>query len=376
MAVFRGSLSPDEKEIIEIYKHKMYPEQFVHTGFAAAAIIKEILAEKTAAEIKDIVQKNSLDSNVNREETSLRINSEALTQLEEYSMQANISKIAVFRACLFAMNKDMNAEEMSDEEMSDEDMCDEKINSRPKTLWGILEYWSKDSDYKNSKETGVLVPFIQPLLAFFAVSSERDRPLIRLSEDRQNYELDISKEGSPANYIPNILKARLASDIVKHKGRAEKIRIARLAERTALMRHLAELIYSPGNEYPTLDKYFIRYTGILAKGSLSIMVDVLENSNFLPEINQKIAAYNEKNSKRQLPLLTVEHINEYRQNLIEIRKKAALEDWYDVRDGKLIANPLFPGESYRKPLPTTEQEIEQYLINILTRVEARAFRLR
>lgn len=418
---FRGCLSQQERTVIDDYRAKRYEGVHVTLGFALSEIIDRTLDNTTPERIATIVKEQSLNSIENRTETSFRINQNTVERIKEAATKAGVSMIGAVRACLFSIQNDLfkdggqlDAPHMSDTDESAEGKTEgiikkaecvenkqtESENAYPKDLYGILEFWASGSrdEYEHSEEArkffrhppkyvDLAISFFQPLLAFFALKSEIERPLVRLSADGKDYELDTAPEKGIAKYIRNIRKDYFAAEYVnfskgvtKNLGNrgAQKQRIWALAFDSVLLRHLSEMIYSPGNIMPVPDRFFNAYKGVLAKDSLSIMLDIIEDGGYyLPFLNARIADYNVKacNRDRQLPPLTEERINQYRYFFINVRESAALEEWFDVRaDGHLMVHRLFRDESFERPLPKNEQ-LEGYLVNILKRAEARELRL-
>lgn len=264
----------------------------------------------------------------------------------------------------------------------------------------VLSYWADDNGkdledpnsnaalaglyaqigWGNFRHFDVLNSLYKPYLCYGAVYDENPgRPLFMINKDEVLLDRASARVKQP-EYIANIKKSFFAKNYVDYiKGDAKNIG-NRHADRLefyeklvddADLNELSKITYTLANFTPSPSDAFNAIKGIIASDSLPLFVDILQHGANDPAT---LIPYNKTLENRGL-ILTESLCIEFIEWLKENRSVAFLDDFFFVKEGKVVGIPMFPNQSLTHTIPANDFELSCFIRNTIARINSRAMRI-
>ncbi len=394
----KGLVQKEAGDILTKSKEERYGENAkgVRNSFELGNLIMEFCdCDKLAVEIAENAAKSS-ENKGDVVDTTFRLSADVDQKLTELAADTKSGKIAVVRAIISLRRKELdngvskfsvanlteslldNSSEKSPMKKllthfanQDRESVEDKLKNRAATLYksGVkFMYYDVQGLYKL-------------LLLHHALNCSGERPLYRLN-DNGKVEMDINSSRDKApNYIYTLKKDIFGSSYINYLNK-DKLNIGnRHKDKEHLLeqilnnrplQELAALAYSPAGMIP-VPKHFNEIKGIITTtDTFEEMLGVVADWDNIPDevkdrYNCIIESYNKRNPDAELPLLDTDLIDCWIQFYKVARREAALQDYYDLEDGRLIVNRFI--------LPKSPEDYTEMIRNINSRILARAYRL-
>lgn len=405
-------IDSNHTEILTQSKQKRYGEDStrIRTAYELATVIKE--GNYSVEEIKEKAA-NEGDKKEYKP-TTFNLSAETVEILDDLCSQTRLSRAEVIRAIIMIQKENLDGTRTEKSSIITAATLDKNAsvgeilskilyNFNPKNgsapVVNVLELWTENNDYDLEnpkgnaalaslyKEVGwgefahfdVINSLYKPFLCFCAVNDANPtRPLFKIN----NYEIlfDHASARSTADYIKEIKKEYFAKAYIdfisgnaKNLGNrsADKEEIYEKLVNNPALNELAELTYTLANIAPCPSEVFNNIKGIIANDDLSLFVNILRNGFENPITLYSFNKILEKGGMT----LTPDICREWVDWLIENRSKAFLEDYYFIKDGRIIGIPQFPDQTLIKTIPEDGFNHSCHIRNTISRINSRALRI-
>ena len=403
------TIEKDINETLKEIKRKVFGEDA--SRIRNAFLLSKMILERnyTKEEIKHALELKSKDDYGEKIATTMNFNSKAYEKLKKISEEFAYSMADIIRAIILIgySEKDDSKSNISRQEIveklnqpiNDKIMKEKVIPvlSEENEVLKIFQWWYwnekeiEDSDrakkiykyldWNDYEYFDIINTFWKPFLVTAAfICKGEQRPLFKISQDGLYIEFDKAEVRANEDYIINIKKKFLAENYTewvngtnKHCGNrsdAKKDLISSMRNYPSLINY-GKSIYKIPNFCPIPHRYFNRAKGFLANDSLSLMLDLI-NKHIIEGIEMIVP----KDDKEEEIQISVDILKKWENWFINNRETAILQDYYYItKDNKIQPINDFRTQSIERPIPISEEELEEFFIITEMRTLSRKMRM-